>query len=243
MGGGDGWGSVKMARYTTAYSSFVERMDEVAVLRKSAARLEKLDPISNRKQIDALCRGGIVLLSSHLEAFVKELGELLLSRLFDKGVSRSLLDERFFYHVSKERLDNIKDATDPEAVAKSIFEFLSADQDLWVRTGMLPRYVDSERFNRGFSNPKFKKIKSYFNRFGFQAYHSELQRNLTRNFAPYTNMVNHLVDTRNLIAHGDPGATKTPAEVKDMVDIVIQFCRATDQVFASWCKTKYCSIR
>ncbi len=232
-----------MARYTSAYCSFVVRMGEVTVLRISAARLERLDPVGNSKQIDALCRGGIVLLSSHLEAFIKELGELLLSRLFDKGVNRSTLDHRFFYHVSKDRVDNIKDATDPESVARSIFDFLAADQDLWSRSGALPRYVDSERFNRGFSNPKFRKIKSYFNRFGFQAYHGELQRNLTRNFTPYTNMVDHLVDIRNLIAHGDPGATKTPAEVKDMVDIVIQFCRATDQVFATWCKGKYCGIR
>lgn len=232
-----------MARYTSAYSSFVARMDEVTVLRKSAARLERLDPVANSKQIDALCRGGIVLLSSHLEAFVKELGELLLGRLFEKAVSRSLLDQIFFYHVSKDRLDCIKDARDPESVAKSIFDFLAADIDFWERSGQLPRYVDSERFNKGFSNPKFKKIKSYFNRFGFQTFHGDLQRNLTRNFAPYTNMVNHLVDTRNLIAHGDPGATKTPGEVKDMVEIVVQFCRATDQVFASWCKRKYCTIR
>lgn len=243
MGGGDGWGSVIMARYTSAYCSFVARMDEVIVLRKSAARLERHDPVANSKQIDALCRGGIVLLSSHLEAFIKELGELLLTRLFDKGVNRSTLDQRFFYHISKDRVDIIKDATDPESVARSVFDFLAADQDLWVRSGALPRYVDSERFNRGFANPKFKKIRSYFNRFGFQAYHGDLQRKLARNFVPYTNMVNHLVDTRNLIAHGDPGATKTPAEVKDMVDIVIQFCRATDQVFARWCKSKYCAVR
>jgi len=28
-----------------------------------------------------------------------------------------------------------------------------------------------------------------------------------------------------------------------MVEIVIRFCRATDQVFASWCRSKYCAIR
>lgn len=232
-----------MARYTSAYCSFVSRLDEVTVLRKSAARLERTDPVGNSKQIDALCRGGIVLLSSHLEAFIKELGELLLCRLFDNGVSRSSLDQRFFYHVSKDRVDNIRDSADPESIAKAIFDFMTADQDFWARSGALPRYVDGERFNRGFSNPKFKKIKSYFNRFGFQEYHGALQRTLTRDFAPYTNMVDHLVDTRNLIAHGDPGATKTPSEVKDMVDIVAQFCRATDHVFANWCKNKYCAIR
>lgn len=171
-----------MARYTTAYSSFVTRMDEVTLLRRSAARLERLDPVGNRDQINALCRGAIVLLSSHLEAFVKELGELLLARLFDKNVDRSKFDNRFFYHVSKDRLDNIKDTSDPVSIVRTVFEFLNTDHDFWSKSGALPRTVDVDRFNKGFSNPKFRKIKSYFNRFGFEQYETYLARRLTRNF-------------------------------------------------------------
>ncbi|MGH2507895.1 MAG: MAE_28990/MAE_18760 family HEPN-like nuclease [Ktedonobacteraceae bacterium] len=232
-----------MARYTLAYSSFVSRMDEVTLLQSSAAKLERADPISNSEQINALCRGAVVLLSSHLEAFIKELGELLVERLFTKGVDRSKFDSRIFYHVSKEHLDNIKDTADHEAIVRAIFRFIGDDYEYWSTTGTLPRAIDSESFNKGFANPKFKKIKAYFNRFGFERYQHELARELTRNFTTDTNMVTHLVDTRNLIAHGDPGATKTPSEVKDMVQIIIRFCRGTDKVFGNWCKSKYCAIR
>lgn len=243
MGGGNGRSTLAVARYTTAYSSFVSRMDEVWLLQRSAARLERVDAIANREQINALCRGAVVLLSSHLEAFVKELGELLLDRLYTKNVDRSKFDNRIFYHVSKEHLDNIKKTSDPSATARAVFRFFGSDQEYWSTIGALPHAVDVERFNRGFANPKFKKIKSYFNRFGFEKYHNDLARELTRNFSPYTNMVTHLVDTRNLIAHGDPGATKTPAEVENMIRIIVQFCRGTDKVFGSWCKGQYCAIR
>ena len=184
-----------------------------------------------------------MLLSSHLEAFIKELGELLLDRLFSKSVDRSKFDSRIFYHVSKEHLDNIKDTADHEAIVRAIFRFIGEDSTYWSTSGTLPRVIDAERFNRGFANPKFKKIKAYFNRFGFERYQTELARLLTRNFTTDTNMVTHLVDTRNLIAHGDPGATKTPSEVRDMVQIVVRFCKSTDKVFGDWCKGKYCAIR
>lgn len=218
-------------------------MDEVALLQRSAANLERADPISNSEQINALCRGAVVLLSSHLEAFIKELGELLLERIFSKGVDRSKFDNRIFYHVSKDHLDNIKDTADHEAIVKAVFRFIGNDYEYWSTAGTLPRAIDVERFNKGFANPKFKKIKSYFNRFGFDRYQNDLASELTRNFTTDTNMVTLLVDTRNLIAHGDPGATKTPSEVDDMIQIVIRFCRGTDKVFGAWCKRQYCVIR
>jgi hypothetical protein len=53
----------------------------------------------------------------------------------------------------------------------------------------------------------------------------------------------HLVDIRNQIAHGDPLATKTPSDVRDMKSIIQSFCMETDSVFANWWKTQFCSIR
>jgi hypothetical protein len=56
-------------------------------------------------------------------------------------------------------------------------------------------------------------------------------------------MVDHLVDTRNKIAHGDPAASKTPGEVATMMSIMRLFCGSTDAVFASWWRTRFCAIR
>lgn len=91
-----------MRRYTTAYSSFVDRIGEIELLRRSAKSLSRTDPLRNRRQIDALCRGAIVLLSSHVEAFVKELGEVALEAIFAKEVDRNRVSKQLFYHVSRE---------------------------------------------------------------------------------------------------------------------------------------------
>lgn len=232
-----------MARYTTAYSSFLTRLDEVEALRRFAVAKERDDPIGMRADISALCRGSVVLLSSHLEAYIKELGELALDSLHSQSVDRTTLTSRFFYYISKHSLDDIKDTSDPDKISDKVFEFIQIEGDFWSRSGAFPDPVPSDQFNKGFSNPAFKKIKAYLNRFGYSDYKRDLVSSLQANFQPTVNMVDHLVDTRNKIAHGDPLATKTPSEVKDMIAIVKRYCSETDSLFATWWKANFCSIR
>lgn len=232
-----------MARYTSAYSSFVVRLDEVETLRLFAYQKEKNDPVGMGNEISALCRGSVVLLSSHLEAYIKELGELALDSLHLKLVPRNNISSRFYYHISKNIIDELQNTSDPDKIADKVFEFINSDQLFWSKDGSFPESIPSDRFNRGFSNPAFKKIKSYFNRFGYSNYKGDLASKLQANFQPTINMVDHMVDTRNKIAHGDPSATKTPSEVKDMMNIIQKYCAETDCVFASWWKANFCSIR
>ncbi|WP_407061271.1 HEPN domain-containing protein [Achromobacter ruhlandii] len=86
-------------------------------------------------------------------------------------------------------------------------------------------------------------MQSYFGRFGYSTFTRDLASRLQGNFAPMRNMVDHLVDTRNKIAHGDPLATKTPAEVAGMVKMIKEFCRSSDFLFSSWWKVNFCAIR
>ena len=232
-----------MARYTVAYSSFVERLNEVETLRRFAFEKERIDPVGRGHEISALCRGSLVLLSSHLEAYIKELGELALDSLYRKGISRNNLSCRFFYHISKNLLDELKDTSDPDKIGEKVFEFLTDDYIFWSKNGAFTTAIPSERFNKGFSNPAFKKITSYFNRFGYSSYRNDLASKLKANFQPTINMIDHLVDTRNKIAHGDPSATKTPSEVKAMTSTIQRYCVETDSIFADWWKTGFCSIR
>ena len=232
-----------MPRYTAAYSSFVSRLNEVESLRQMALVKEQQDAINNRHEINALCRGAIVLLSSHLEAYVKEVGEIAIESLFTKNVPRDNISSQFFYHISKDHIDEIKETADPEKIAEKVFIFIQSDNDYWSKLGVFPQSVKADRFNKGFSNPAFKKIKTYFNRFGYSGYHVDLARKLQAQFAPITNMVDHLVDTRNKIANGDPAASKTPSEVRQMIRMIKKFCSETDSVFAAWWKSQFCSIR
>lgn len=232
-----------MARYTTAYSAFVSRLDEINLLIRFASEKERLAPVALRHEINALCRGAVVLLSSHLEAYIKELGELALESLYSKKISRTSISSKFFYHISKSFFADIQDTADPERMADRLFSFIEDDLLYWSRVGHFPLQIPVERFNKGFSNPAFSKICSYIGRFGYSEYKRDLARELAGNNLPLINMVDHLVDMRNKIAHGDPAATKPPADVRLMVKAIRDYAVATDCLFAAWWKLKFCSIR
>ncbi len=232
-----------MARYTTAYSAFLLRLDEVQLLIRFAGEKERAAPIALRHEINALCRGAVVLLSSHLEAYIKELGELALESLHSKNISRSNISSKFFYHISKSFFQDIQDNSNPEKMADRLFSFINDDLPYWSRVGAFPLQIPVERFNKGFSNPAFSKICSYIGRFGYSEYKRDLARALGASNLPLTNMVDHLVDMRNKIAHGDPTATKPPADVKLMVKAIRDYAIATDRLFAAWWSREFCSIR
>ncbi len=156
-----------MARYTVAYSSFVSRLDEVEMLIRLAREKEKQSPVALRKEINALCRAAVVLLSSHLEGYVKDLGELALESLHSKQVPRTSLSSKLFYHISKGFFGDIQDTSDPEKMADRLFVFIGDDLHFWSRNGPFPQQVPIDRFNKGFSNPAFSKICAYVGRFGW----------------------------------------------------------------------------
>lgn len=232
-----------MPRYTAAYSSFLERLKEVHLLAAAAARAERLDPVTKRLEIDALCRGAIVLLSSHVEAYIKELGETFLDRIYRARICRSKLNVNIFYHTSKDIIAEIKDTSDSTLLSGKILHLITVDGDFWKDTGALTREIPLERFNKGFANPSFPKIKSYLSRFGYEKLKNDIDKKLKSDSQATINMINHLVDIRNSIAHGDPSATKTPGDIRDMVRIICTFCRTTDESFADWCRSNVCGIR
>lgn len=232
-----------MAHYTSAYLSFVARLSEVEMLCRLASAKEKIDPVEMRNEINALCRGSIVLLSSHLEAYIRELGEVTLECMHTKAAVRNTVAAQFFYHLSRDIIQELRDTSEPDRIAGKVFSFIQRDLSYWNRTGPFPLQLPSDRFNMGFSNPSFEKIKSYFNRFGYSGYQDHMARALRANYFISINMVNHLVDTRNKIAHGDITTTKTPKDVKDMMKVIQKFCASTDNVFARWCKIMICPIK
>lgn len=232
-----------MSRFTSSYSEFVARLSEIDTLCKLAGERERKAPILLRAEINALVRGAIVLLCANLEAYIKELGELSLESLDVKNVSRAKLSPRFYYFLSQDKIKEIKDANEQKIIAERIFDFMERDRDLWSRTGAFPRSLEADRFNGGFSNPTFEKIKAYLGRFDYSSYKNDLQARLKANYNSTITTINHLVEIRNKIAHGDASATKTPSEVKNMIAVVRQFCLATDSVFAGWWGKHYCSIR
>lgn len=232
-----------MPRYTRAYSSLIDRLAEIKLLECKARRLEQNDPIKKRSEINALCRAALVLLSSHVEGYIKDLGEIAVDALVAKQVDRSKIEDAFFFHLSQNTFKSIKDSHDHGKLSKALFSFLHVDAIHWSKEGPFSAPLPADNFNKGFSNPLPDKIKAYFGRFGYDAYMNDLARSLKSNFHPTINAIEHMVDIRNKIAHGDVVAVKTPQEVSDLRSHVQRFCVETDMAFATWFKSKYCSIR
>ena len=187
-----------------------------------------------------------MLLCGHLEAFVEELGAAALESFETKQVSRTptVPVSRFYYHLSREIIEDIRNTKDQDRLADKIFDFLASDLPLWSpRSGPLPQPISAEKFNDGFSNPLFDKVKAYFKRFGYDSYEYDLGCKLKAEYFTTIAMVDELVRTRNDIAHGDKGATKTPKEIDDAIALLRLYCIATDDVFARWWKSNFCAIR
>lgn len=233
-----------MSRYTVAYSEFVGRTGEVLILVRRAGKLERsARAFEQGDEINALCRGAIVLLSSHIEAYIKELAECLLDEIHSRSVDRSVLSDRFYYYASKEWVNKLKDSIEPESISAEVFGFLDTEADLWRRNGPLPRPIDSEKFCKGFANPKFEKIKRFLGRFGYDALRHHINITHRGDAALLISHLEQIVDTRNAIAHGESSATRTPAEVMTLIKSSKKFCRTVDDGFATWAKSTICPIR
>jgi hypothetical protein len=233
-----------MPRYSAAYSEFIQRCDEVLLLIRRAAQIERSRSAFGRgKEIDALCRGALVLLSSHIEAYIKELGECLLDAIFSKKVCRSKLAKPFFYYVTKRNLDRIRRGNEPNQISIDVFDFLQNRSAVWDFKGAIPNPIDIEEFNIGFSNPKFDKIKGYLARFGYIALRHDINKSLKGEALVILGNLDQIVDIRNAISHGEASATKTPSEVRALINSAVIFCRTVDVEFGDWCKKNICTIR
>lgn len=232
-----------MPRFTRAYSDFIARTAEIKLLASRGKGLERSDPILNAPAINAFCRASVVLLSSHIEGFTKDLGEIALDRIFEKSVDRSQLSMRFFHSLSSTHFNELRDTRDPEALAKQMFNFILVEGDHWKLSGPVPRAIPIDKFSKGFASPSVEKIASFLGRFGFTDYKRKLGAKLAIDFLVVTNMIENVVQKRNDIAHGDLSATATPSDIFQMLEKTRQFCMATDCVFADWFKENYCSLR
>ncbi|MDD9744054.1 MULTISPECIES: MAE_28990/MAE_18760 family HEPN-like nuclease [Marinovum] len=232
-----------MARYTSAYSAFVNRLQEVDILLKAARNLERKNAVENASEINALCRGATVLLSSHIEGYMKELGELTLSMIYERGICRSKVSNVVSYHASRDLIEEIKNTSDIDKISEKVVSIFERDSSIWEQFGPYPTPISEERFNKSFSSPSFQKISSYIRRFGYLEFKKDLKSRLKGDYLISSNLIDHIVDVRNKIAHGDSTMSKTPTDLLESLPIVKLFCRTTDDLFSKWCSKHICKIK
>jgi len=233
-----------MARYSSAYSDLTIRLDEVGRITNEAKKKEALKPLGSQASlVSALCRGGIVLLSSHIEGYISDLNELILERIVKKKVSITKLSPRFGYYHSRDILDEISNTSDPKKISKKLKLLYSRDSFVWDDEDIFLEPLDDERFMRGFSTPKPGYIYTLFNRYGYSNLRGEIASVLASQFNFHQANVETTVHLRNQIAHGDHSLTQTPADLKRLMESTKIYCREIDNSVCRWFANINCSLR
>lgn len=233
-----------MPRYTVAYSNLIKRLSEVIILQQLSSSYSRTGPSSkNAEKVKVFYRAAVVLLSSHIEGYIEELGELCLDRILTKKLEKQCLADSFFYFFSKDIIDEIKNTSDPGAISRKVRIITDRDLDIWSNDKIFQKPLDAERFLQDFSNPKTDEIKRFFARFGYSEFSLELGRLLKSNYLICRNMVDNVVDQRHKIAHGDISINGTPKDIEDQIQLVRLYCRAIDDIVSNWFKKQGCPIR
>ncbi len=233
-----------MPRYTAAYSNFIRRLTEVETLlsRAQDASRQRATP-NNISFVNALCRSGVVLLSSHIEGYIKDVGEIAIERIALRQLPKSKLAGSFRYHLSHDLISEIKDTKDPSQIAVKVDTLFERDGHIWGTDPKFSGSLPASLFLANFATPTHEHIKKFFNRFEYERYTGDLAGRLTVNYQPCLNMVDQVVNQRNAIAHGDMVMTGTPTDLDQMIVLVKQYCRETDHVVGNWFSAQRCTIR
>ena len=192
---------------------------------------------------NALCRGAIVLLCSHLEGYVESLGTIAITEIGRRSVLKSSLAGVFKYHLSRDLISQIKDTQNPERVVSRVEELFRRDGRVWDDSPRFHRSLQVGPFVGNFASPDHGNIKGFLRRFGFEQFEDDLRVRLKGKYQVCVNMVDQLVVQRNKIAHGDHLAYGTPSDVRDMYVFVKLYCRYTDVVVGNWFSMRGCPIR
>lgn len=233
-----------MPRYTAAYSGLIQRIEEIDALTKSADKVARTEPyVLASRRIDAMCRGGVVLLCSHIEGYFEDLAAVALERIALKRVSKTNLAKSFRYHVSRDLIAAIQESRDQERIVTHLDTLIDRDDHIWGPEDRYLSAIAESPFLDNFSTPKHKNIVGLIRRFGYTDFQRDLGRELASNYFACRNMVNQVVEQRNKIAHGDTVTTGTTTDLRNMVQLTKQYCRAADTVVADWFRSIRCIIR
>jgi len=233
-----------MARFSKAYSDLIVRLHEIDAILSMSTQLQISRPITRNFNLsNTLYRSGILLLCSHLEAYVEDLACLAIANIAQRSIQKSAMSLAFRYHLSSDLITPIRDANDPEVIAKHIVALFCRDGHIWDNSSTFARRLSGDKFIRGFSGPSHKRVSRFFGRFGYREFGRDLARVLPGHVQLCIAMVDHLVDQRNKIAHGDLHSYGTPADLRGIYSLVKLYCRHTDIIVGDWFRGKGCAIR
>lgn len=230
--------------YSRAFKKFEERLTEVDHLRSlSRTPVSKIlrNPIDQADHTNFLIRSATVLLCSHIQGFVEDLSDVLVTSAISSKKLGEILPDSFRYYILKGEFATFRQTDDPEKLVKAMRRVVQKRLHILDLANELPESLNDEPFKDGFGNPTSKEISKYLRRFGIEDFNEEIKTYLGNSTYTATNAVDQIVDRRTKIAHGNPLATLTPSEFSDYFVLVRKFCAAVDRLACSHFRKKGCS--
>ncbi|WP_041793870.1 MAE_28990/MAE_18760 family HEPN-like nuclease [Micavibrio aeruginosavorus] len=230
-----------MPKYTSAYSDFIKRLDEISSIQKMAKAIEK--PFYSPPEINIYCRAGIVLLNSHIEGYFKDIITLVIDNIHEKKAKKDNLGKGFLYYMSLDLLQGYTDTNDPNKKYEILSSLFQRDGSIWNKDPTFQTRLEAERYTNKIQSIQCDKLYKWVNHLGCTSFKSQMKARLTSSYFPCENMINRISDLRNDIAHGGITNPITTSDLKPMVDLSKKFCCASDTVIANWAKNVGCPIR
>lgn len=217
------------ARFTSAYRDFFKRLGEIYLLADLAS-----EKSSNSEFViaNALCRSGVVLLSSHIEGYLREVCELIISQAHIVGIAKVDLTPRFQLAMSRDLIFSIKQTADPDKLADTMRELFSRDFDVWSSHPVFSSPLDSRKLVDTIGVPNHDEIKSTLSKLGLVTFERDMARALGARWQSCENMIDQIVQQRNHIAHGDFTTAGSFTDLVNMTRYARRYCRQLDLIVA-----------
>lgn len=185
--------------------------------------------ISARPRVTrAINRASVVMLSSHLEKYLRAVSEEAVGIVNTHGVAAAVLPEIMRLQHSSGSVDDLA-RTQWNNRAQKLGEFAQNEGWLWGTgtTGTL----DHERLLTWMKTPKSEMVRRLYRLWGIE----DIFREITRTPATRVRLtlkLDELVTKRNNIAHGDWHADATPRDITEYRQRVQEFCSRADRRLA-----------
>ena len=247
-----------MGRYSSSYSEFCTALKEVnriyLLSKKMERELEKSKRVRSYKSpfgdkslltenMNALCRAAAVLLSGHIEGYVKSLLDIICFNVITQDVDGEEYSEETEFHAIEDLFDGLRKTRDAVKIVRKLGIISQRLALIREPSAGSTQGLEPKAFLKGFSAPYPENIYSVFRKFGFTSLRGDMGRVLQGDFAIIEPSVRTLVEFRNDIAHGDLSRTLLPSEVGLHLQHAQKFVRTLDDCLCHWFNSKGCGLR
>lgn len=178
--------------------------------------------------VRAINRASVVLLSSHLESYIRSVNEAAVEAVNQSSIVGSHLPLELRLNHTRVAIDALA-SKQWDQRADGLREFISTEAWLWV--GVTKAELEHARLLTWLKSPSPERLVTFFKLWGIKNIFTSITRTQhTRN--DFWLRLKELVEKRNLIAHGDGTTEATANDISNYVRAVRDFCERSDRALA-----------